>query len=288
MEAGGRARATRMPIPPSARSSTATSSTRTFAASTAVRGMRGGQLALRTSPCAQGTWSSSGVARDHQSCGEVDRCRTSGMTDRPLAPLAGELAMHLLNWLVLVPLRRAVIGEDAWTDYYAHGIDGHPWWHYAEDGDGRLVLVGPIGTPDPREATPAPMPPAPPRRPAAGGVQVRLACGRLTTPIAGYTPEAHAPLLDCLDLLCALLDNELPQVLGAGRSAGRARRSISLSARDWGTRTGRSQRRADRCLARLGADGILMQTRVGSRVEWHLPSDALERFGRAHGFTLAG
>ncbi len=209
------------------------------------------------------------------------------MTDRPLAPLAGELAMHLLNWLVLVPLRRAVIGEDAWTDYYAHGIDGHPWWHYAEDGDGRLVLVGPIGTPDPGEASPAPGPPAPYQRPVQGGVEVRLACGRLTTPIVGYTPEAHAPLLDCLDLLCALMANEVPDLPSARRAPGRARRSISLAARDWGTHTGRSQRRADRCLAQLGAEGILERTTVGSRVEWHVPPDAVQRFGRVHGFTVA-
>jgi hypothetical protein len=250
----------------------------------------GRAVALRTSPCAQGTPSSFVVARARQSCREDKRYRTSGMTDRPLAPLAGELAMHLLTRIVLVPLRRVVVGEDAWTAFYRDGLDGHAWWHFGEDQDGRLVLIGPLGTPDPSDATPTPaaVPPPAPRHPAPGGVQVRLACGRLTTPIVGYAPATHALLLDCLDLLCTLLDNELPPEPGAGRSAGRARRSISLSAREWGTRTGRSQRRADRCLAGLGAQGILERTTVGSRAEWHLPSDALARFGRAHGFTLAG
>ena len=33
------------------------------------------------------------------------------MADRPVAPLAAELGMRLLNRVVLVPLRRPVIGK---------------------------------------------------------------------------------------------------------------------------------------------------------------------------------
>ena len=208
------------------------------------------------------------------------------MADRPLAPLLAELGMRLLNRVVLVPLRRLLIGEDAWTDFYECGHDGHPWWHYQQGPDGRLELVGPIGRRPPRPAPPAPLP-APRPRGSGAGVAVPLSGGRLTTPIPDYQPALHGAAVDALDLLCTLLDAAAGVAPpGAGRPVG-SRRSISLAAREWGTRTGRTQRGADRCLAQLGAEGILVRSTVGSRAEWHLPADALARFEARHGFSVA-
>ena len=206
------------------------------------------------------------------------------MGDRPPAALLAELGMALFNRLVLVRLRRLIVGEDGWTDFYASGHDGHPWWHYQEGPDGRLSLVGPLGS----RARPAlPQPPRAPLRPKpmAGGLAVALTCGRVTTPIAGYQPGTHAALVDQLDLLCTLLDGGGTSTVAD--SSHHPRLSPSLAARAWGTRTGRSQRRADAYLADLGAAGILVRAAVGSRTEWHVPPDALERFRAAHGFTVA-
>ena len=206
------------------------------------------------------------------------------MTDRPVGPLVAELAMPLFNRLVLMPLRRAIVGEDAWSDFYEFGEGGHPWWHYQEGPDGRLVLVGPLGG---RTQPSLPQHVRVPTRPTAtaGGVSVTLSCGRVTTPIAGYRPEVHGPLVDQLDLLCVLLDE------GSGSATRRSSHgpclSPSLAARAWGTRTGRTQRRADAYLAELGAAGILDRELIGSRAEWRVPADATERFRAVHGFTVA-
>ncbi|MDA8203948.1 MAG: hypothetical protein M0Z49_14545 [Chloroflexi bacterium] len=207
------------------------------------------------------------------------------MANRPLALLVAELGMHAVNRLVLLPLRRLVVGEDAWSEFYEDGHDGHPWWWYEDAPDGHLVLVGPIGA---LRGPPVPTPPAAPRsRPATGadGTSVPLSCGRVTTPIPGYRPEIHDELVDQLDLLCTLFDGR--DTAAASGSSQRPRLSPSLAARAWGTRTRRSQRRADAYVAALGAAGILERTAVGSRAEWHVPADALERFRVAHGFTVA-
>ena len=203
------------------------------------------------------------------------------MADRPLGALVAEVAMRILNQLVLAPLRRLVIGEDAWTSYFEDGHDGHPWWWYREGSDGRLVLVGPIGA---RPAPPVPKRPVPATaRPTSTGAGVRapLSGGRATTPIDDYRPDVHDDLVAELDLLCALVNGDD----AAGGPDGA--RSPSLAARAWGTRTGRTQRRADRYLASLGAAGVIDRRAVGSRAEWHVPEDALQRFQLRHGFAVA-
>ena len=203
------------------------------------------------------------------------------MAGRPLAPLLAELGMRFLNRAAVLPLRRLVVGEDAWSEFFELGHDGHPWWWYQEGPDGTLILVGPIGS-----RSTAPMPqriPPPPIRPraTASGASVPMSLGRTTTPIEGYQPEVHDDLIAELDLLCALMYGD--DVAGSRGGV----RSPSLAARAWGTRTGRSQRRADRYLTELGAAGILERTVVGSRAEWHVPPDALARFQAVHGFTVA-
>ncbi len=203
------------------------------------------------------------------------------MGHRPPAALLAELGMRSLNRLVLVPLRRAIVGEDAWTSFYEFGHDGYPWWWYREGTDGRLVLVGPIGS-QPAAPVPTRAAPAPVHSGSAAGVSVRLSGGQVTTPIVGYRPEVHGEAVALLDLLCALLH-------GYDATGGRVRDQLSpsLLARAWGTRTGHTQRKADRYLAELGAARILERTTVGSRIEWHVPADTLQRFRDIHGFTVA-
>jgi len=217
------------------------------------------------------------------------------MDDRPLAPLLTELGMHLLTRL-LVPMRRAVLGVDGWSDFLEFGHDGHPWWHYREDEAGRLVLIqpevpesirAPVVTPaSTSRARPAT---APSRVPGTAGVPVVLPSGRWTTPIPDYDAAVHGPLVAALDLLLYLIDRyELRTVprRTPGRSILRATRAMSLLARDWGHASGQGERRADSAIALLGERGILERIVVGARVEYHLPSDALQRFERTFGFTV--
>ena len=221
------------------------------------------------------------------------------MEDRPLAPVLADLGMHIFNRLVLLPLRRFVRGEDAWTDFYEHGALGHPWWHYREDERGRLVLINPAG-PEPVHGNPVPQTPTaaaaatrpaatPAHEPTRAGVSVVLPCGRSTTPIAGYTPDVHGPQIAALDLLLYLADHHhlvaVPR-LTPGPPILRPARSLSLLARDWGHRSGQGERRADRAIALLGQRRILERVSVGARVAYHLPPDALGRFEHAFGFTV--
>ena len=221
------------------------------------------------------------------------------MEDRPLAPLLADLGMHVLNRLLLVPLRRLVRGEDAWTDFYEHGALGHPWWHYEQDERGRLVLINPAG-PEPLHGNPVPQTPTaaaaatrpaatPAQAPTRVGVSIVLPCGRSTTPIAGYAPDVHGPQLAALDLLLYLAEHHrlvaAPR-LSPGPPILRPARSLSLLARDWGHRSGQGERRADRAIALLGKRRILDRVSVGARSEYHLPPDALSRFERAFGFTV--
>ena len=221
------------------------------------------------------------------------------MEDRPLAPLLTELGKHLLTRLVLLPLRRFVRGEDAWTQFYARGFAGHPWWHYEQDEHGRLVLINPAG-PAPVHGNPVPPTPTagaaatrpaatPAQEPTRAGVSIVLPCGRSTTPIAGYAPDVHGPQIAALDLLLDLQAHHrlvaVPR-LTPGPPILRPARSQSLLARDWGHRSGQGERRADRAIALLGQRRILERARVGARVEYHLPPDALGRFERAFGFTV--
>ena len=217
------------------------------------------------------------------------------MDDEPLAPLLRELGMHLLTRLLL-PLRRILYGDDAWSDFFEFGHDGHPWWHYREDEAGRMVLIR-HGVPEPiRGARAAPVqaaaaPPttAPVQAPGGVGATVILPCGRSTTPIPDYSPATHAPLLAALDLLLYLIDHYEPTAVPRrtpGPPVLRATRAMSLLARDWGHRSGQGERRADRAIALLGERDILRRVVVGARVEYRLPADAVERFARTFGFTV--
>jgi hypothetical protein len=217
------------------------------------------------------------------------------MDDRPLGPLLTELGMHLLTRL-LVPVRRRLFGDDAWTNFFTYGHDGRPWWHYREDETGRLVLIR-AGVPEPiRPAAPIPAPTAAARPVTAssgvqeaGGVSIVLPCGRSTTPIADYSPVTHEPLIAALDLLLYLIDHYESTAIPRrtlGPPIVRAARSMSLLARDWGHWSGQGERRADRAIALLGERAILDRVVVGARMEYRLPSDAAERFGRTAGFTV--
>ncbi len=225
--------------------------------------------------------------------------KTPCMDDRPLAPLLADLGMHVLNRLVLLPLRRVVRGADSWTDFYEHGFAGHPWWHYEQDERGRLVLINPT-RPEPVHRIPVPPTPTaaaaatrpaatPAQAPPRAGVSIVLPCGRSTTPIAGYAPDLHGPQLAALDLLLYLEAHHRLVVvprLSAGPPILRPARSLSLLARDWGHRSGQGERRADRAIALLGQWRILERVSVGARVAYHLPPDALGRFERAFRFTV--
>ena len=221
------------------------------------------------------------------------------MDDQPLAPLLTDIAMHLLNRL-LVPLRRVLLGRDGWSDFFEFGHNGHPWWHYQEDEAGRLVLIR-RDAPEPMRAARAkPVPIATARQTSAPaevpgvvagatGTSIILPCGRSTTPIHDYSSAVHEPLLTALDLLLFLLDHYEPTAVPRrtpGPPVLRATRAMSLLARDWGHRSGQGERRADRAIALLGERRILERVVVGARVEYRLPPDAVQRFGRTFGFTV--
>jgi hypothetical protein len=207
--------------------------------------------------------------------------------------------MHVLNRLVLLPLRRFVRGDDAWTDFYEHGALGHPWWHYEQDERGRLVLINPAGR-EPVHETPVPPTPTagaaatrpaptPAPVPTRADVSIMLPCGRSTTPIAGYAPDVHGPQIAALDLLAYLAEHHrlvaVPR-LTPGPPILRPARSLSLLARDWGHRSGQGERREDRAIALLGPRRVLERGSVGARPEYHLPPDDLSRFEHAFGFTV--
>ena len=124
-----------------------------------------------------------------------------------------------------------------WDDFLAHGRDGHPAWHYVDDGRGRMVLRSMFSGP------------------AEDGADVQRSVN-----IGPDSPHLATVSDASRELLAYLIAN-------------RGRRSVSLLAREWGTRSGHSQRLADQLLRELGDAGILERTRRGSATTWRIRGD---------------
>ena len=153
----------------------------------------------------------------------------------PPDPIIGWLASRIA--LAVRRLRRVPLSD--WDDFLAHGRDGHPAWHYTDDGHGRMVL-------DPKFSGPA-----------EHGADVQGSLNRDPCD----APVRNAGLRNTHRALLAYL------------IANHGRRSVSLLAREWGTRSGHSQRLADQLLRELERAGALKRTRRGSATTWRITQD---------------
>jgi hypothetical protein len=175
----------------------------------------------------------------------------------------------IIGWLasrIALAIRRLRLEPRTdWDDFLAHGRDGHPAWHYAADGTGRMAL----------------------RPMFSGPAKSRLDCAppqpivRVTRHDATQSASRSDASRDLLAYLIEHLDIRPVKRRTAGPPIWRPVRSVSLLAREWGTRSGHSQRLADELLRELGDSELLERTRRGSATTWRIPSDAMERLGRS-------